>query len=223
VSTTRARSGPRTLLAIAAALGLLFSLSSVAFSSTEHCPGQPSDDPNKVESVVDGDLDGVVLDAGTIFCIKAGTETFPGVADGTTSLVEYAESAGIVGGDGQGRNISHYVTYGMSTPTPEPTPTDEATPTPTPTDEATPTPTPTPTEGESPAEETPAPTPEEVQGGTPSPREDTAGGNPTPTPGGGTLPDTATGGMGQVPATVLSLVLLAALAATAYARLARQS
>jgi hypothetical protein len=62
-------------------------------------------------------------------------------------------------------------------------------------------------------EETPTPSPTE--------REGELGGNPTPTPG-GSLPDTSVGGMDQVPATVLSLIMLAALAGTAYARLARQ-
>jgi hypothetical protein len=51
-------------------------------------------------------------------------------------------------------------------------------------------------------------------------REGELGGNPTPT--GGTLPDTAVGQFGQIPATVLSLVLMGALAATVYVRLARQ-
>jgi len=51
-------------------------------------------------------------------------------------------------------------------------------------------------------------------------REDTQGGNPTPS--GAPLPDTALGQFGQIPATVLSLVLMGALAATIYVRLARQ-
>lgn len=74
----------------------------------------------------------------------------------------------------------------------------------------TPTPTPTPSEDEEPEEETP----------TPTPRDDTLGGTPTPTPG--QLPDTATGQLTQVPATVLSLVMLAALGTMLYVRLARQ-
>jgi hypothetical protein len=53
-------------------------------------------------------------------------------------------------------------------------------------------------------------------------REDTQGGNPTATPTGGSLPNTAMGDFSQVPATVLSLVLLGALAAMVYVRLARQ-
>ena len=110
-------------------------------------------------------------------------------------------------------DISHvsfcYATRPGETPTPTPTPTpsedeepEEETPTPTPT--------PTPSEDEEPEEETP----------TPTPRDDTLGGTPTPTPG--QLPDTATGQLTQVPATVLSLVMLAALGTMLYVRLARQ-
>ncbi|HEX7173085.1 MAG TPA: hypothetical protein VF365_10815 [Candidatus Limnocylindria bacterium] len=83
------------------------------------------------------------------------------------------------------------------------------------------------TEEEEEEEEEPTPTPtirEEEEGGTPTPsptiREDEQGGNPTPTPA--EVPDTAMGQFGQVPATVLSLVLLGALAAMIYVRLARQ-
>jgi hypothetical protein len=46
------------------------------------------------------------------------------------------------------------------------------------------------------------------------------GGNPTPTPA--PNPDTAMGGPGQLPATLLSLVLLAALSTLVYVRLARE-
>jgi hypothetical protein len=48
------------------------------------------------------------------------------------------------------------------------------------------------------------------------------GGTPTPAPSAGELPDTAFGDFGQTPATVLSLVLIAALAGMVYVRLARQ-
>ena len=71
-----------------------------------------------------------------------------------------------------------------------------------------------PAESELPDEETAEPT-ESI-------REDELGGNPTATPGGDTLPDTAMGDWGQVPATVLSLLLLGSLAGMVYVRLARQ-
>ncbi|HEY6609033.1 MAG TPA: hypothetical protein VI277_07555 [Candidatus Limnocylindria bacterium] len=51
------------------------------------------------------------------------------------------------------------------------------------------------------------------------PSEDTLGGNPTP---GGEVPDTAVGGFNQIPATLLSLVFLAALGGMVYLRLARE-
>lgn len=49
--------------------------------------------------------------------------------------------------------------------------------------------------------------------------EDTLGGNPTP---GGTVPDTAVGEISQIPATLLSLLFLAALGGMVYVRLARE-
>lgn len=57
---------------------------------------------------------------------------------------------------------------------------------------------------------------------TPAPTGQVLASAPTPTPAGGTLPDTAMGQFGQLPATVLSIVLLAALAATVYLRVATQ-
>jgi hypothetical protein len=54
----------------------------------------------------------------------------------------------------------------------------------------------------------------------PTPRESELGGNPTPAPG-GEVPDTATTGLGdQVPALVLSLVLVGSLATLFYVRIA---
>jgi streptogrisin C len=220
--TTRPSTGPRTLLTVAAALGLLVALAIPAAATTEHCPGEPGttiEGAVKVEATggTQDEINELVLEAGTVFCVKASAgATGYLTADGETTLQEYLFEAGIVDGSGeQGRDVSYYVTYEEEpTPTPTPTPTEEETasptPTPTPTEEETASPTPTPTDG--------------VQAGTPTPtpREDTLAGTPTPAPGEGTLPDTATGGMDQIPATVLSLVLLAALAATAYARLARQ-
>jgi len=81
--------------------------------------------------------------------------------------------------------------------------------------DATPTPTPTPT-----PTLTPTPTPTPTEEPTDSVREGELGGNPTPT--GAPLPDTAMGEWGQVPATVMSLLLLGSLAGMVYVRLARQ-
>ena len=71
---------------------------------------------------------------------------------------------------------------------------------------------------------TPTPTASPTQPATASPtvNEGELGGTPTPAPSQGTVPDTAMGQFDQVPATVLSLVLLGALAAMIYVRLARQ-
>jgi hypothetical protein len=198
----------KRLIAVIAALGLLFSLSSMALANTEECPDHQGH-PNKVEATFDGELDDVVLPAGTIFCLKAGTEAFEGVADGTTSLVEYAKAAGIVGGDGEGRNISYYVTYGMATSAPTPTP--EVTPTPTP--DVTPTPTP---------DVTPTPTPDVDV--TPTPTDEAAP-TPTPTPLGvgaitePLLPDTAMATI--TPAAILALLMLSSLSALVFVRLRR--
>ncbi len=65
-----------------------------ALAGQEVCPNE-----GKVESVVDGDLDGIVLPAGTEVCIKAGTTVVYVVADGVQTLVELI---------GNGKNISHY-------------------------------------------------------------------------------------------------------------------
>ena len=80
-----------------------------------HCPDHDSDDVLKVE---DGAADNdVVLPAGTEFCVKSGTsdtDTFnTGIvtADGEMTLREYLALAGIVGGDGLGRDVSYYVIY----------------------------------------------------------------------------------------------------------------
>ncbi len=65
-----------------------------ALADQEVCPSE-----GKVESVVDGDLDGIVLPAGVEVCIKAGTLVVFVVADGVQTLVELI---------GNGKNISHY-------------------------------------------------------------------------------------------------------------------
>lgn len=229
MSATRARSGPRTLLAIAAALGLVAALALPALASHE-------DDLELVEPSAQSEecagfdfgfkLDNIdQLQAGvytasdenhTVFIeielFESGNEvTSYTILDADPEIDDVFVKQPIEGG-----GISHLTfCYNEDEETPTPSPTPTPTPTPSPTEEtASPTPSPTPTEGAGEGEETPTPTP--------TTRDDVAGGNPTPTPGGGTVPDTAMGGMTQVPATVLSLIMLAALAATAYARLARQ-
>jgi len=246
VSTTRARSGPRTLLAIAAALGLLAALTLPALAdhipadgpavvpTTEEFPGGDATCESGVayrfnnpaaEDDVDLDLGGGVT--ATVTIIASGDSLTFEVTDGLAAVVKVKggvsspgtpdvniyDYSGLAGGgiahdDGlttpSGQGISHVDFCIVAEEEEEET----ASPTPTPT------PTPTPDESQEEEEETPTPSPTE--------REGELGGNPTPTPAGGTVPDTAMGGMDQVPATVLSLIMLAALAGTAYARLARQ-
>jgi len=115
-----------------------------ALSATEHCPNHQ--DGGKVE----GQNNVEVLDAGTEFCVKAGTfATGLLVADGTTSLIEYVEDSGITVGNGNVPDVSYYVVYTTPEPEPEPEPTpDEPV--------------------EQPIENTPAPNTVEAGGGPPT-------------------------------------------------------
>jgi hypothetical protein len=135
----------------------------------------------------------------SLVVVKAGSDQ--STEDGPNTLFEYPAAGETVWADsvadgefGEGdKNISHIIVCT------EEEDDEEETPTPTPTPTLSPTPTPSPS---------------------PTVREDTQGGNPTPS--GGTLPDTAIGQFDQIPATVLSLVLIGAMAAMVYVRLARQ-
>ena len=98
-------------LALLASLALFmtfaFSVAPVR-ATTDSCP----EGGTKTESVVDGDLDDIVLAAGTSFCAKSSTEaTGTLTADGESTLCEYLFAAGIVGGDSECSNVSHYVVY----------------------------------------------------------------------------------------------------------------
>lgn len=112
----------------------------------------------------------------------------------------------------QGNGISH-ISFCYDVGDPTPTPSEE------------PTPSPTPDESESAATATPTPTPSQTPDASEepavSPSEGTLGGTPAPSPG-GSLPDTAVGASSPALASILSLTLLAALAAMVYVRLARQ-
>src|SRR5215212_5110176 len=100
--------GVAALLMLAASLAL----STSAGATTGQCPSGGS----KTESQVDGDLDGIVLPAGTQFCVKGSTDV-TGVltADGSATLFEYLSD---------GRNVSNYVVYRRTAPTERPTPTE---------------------------------------------------------------------------------------------------
>lgn len=103
----------RTLLAAITALFLTFGLSFgtlLAQATQIDPPGLEQVCPNegKVESVVDGDLDNIVLYAGTEVCIKGGQTLVNVIADGTSTLAELL---------GTGQNVSHYTEVLSSTTT----------------------------------------------------------------------------------------------------------
>lgn len=82
----------------------------------DHCLNH-NGHPDKDESGAD-DND-LVVEEGTLICVKAGNEESDGgatgfiVADGETTLQEYLEEAGIVDGTGeQGRDVSYWIDYG---------------------------------------------------------------------------------------------------------------
>jgi hypothetical protein len=222
VSTLRARKGPRTILGLLAAFGLVAALTvpAVAGEETdwatvtgyeagtaennhaeawgEDCEDVSTPEGGWGETYVLPELgEGLVY---SLVIVKAGSDQ--STEEGANTLFANPSAGQTVWADsvadgefGEGdKNISHIIVC---------------------------------TEEEDEEEEEPTPTPtirEEEEGGTPtaSPtiREDEQGGNPTPTAP--VVPDTALGQFDQVPATVLSLVLLGALAAMIYVRLARQ-
>jgi hypothetical protein len=181
----------RTVLGATVAITLLLSVLVLPVLATQpdglHCPDFNS--PNKVESVVDGDLDGVVLDEGTLFCVKGGNQDATGylTADGTTTVGEYLPGK---------YNVSYYITYeGVDpsatppiTPSPEPsvspTPSPSTTPAPSETPEVTSPPSPEPSVSPSP-EPTLTPAPSESPSPTNTPTQVPS--TPIPTP-----PETST-------------------------------
>jgi hypothetical protein len=115
----------RKLTAVAVmSTALLFG--GVASAATEHCPSGGT----KTE----GTHNGVVLSAGTQFCVKASNEaTTVLVADGSKSLIEYVLGAGIVNGQGKAHDVSYYVVYPATTTTTEVPPSDTTSTTTSPT------------------------------------------------------------------------------------------
>ncbi len=105
------RSSPgRIAFALLASLALfmVFAFSSVPMvNAAEHCP----DGGTKVEGAEAEAAGDLVLDAGTLFCVKKGTGASAQLtADGVTTLYEYLVQAGLDGEVGEGP--SYYVTYG---------------------------------------------------------------------------------------------------------------
>lgn len=223
VSTSRARKGPRTLLGLLAAAGLVAALAMPAMAGAEvdwatvtdyadgteennhaatwgeNCEDVSTPDGGWGETYLLPELgEGLVY---SLVIVKAGSDQ--STEEGANTLFANPSAGETVWADsvadgefGEGdKNISHIIVC---------TEEEEE-------DEATPTPTASPTQPAT-APVTPSPTINEGE----------LGGTPTPAPSQGTVPDTAMGQFGQVPATVLSLVLLGALAAMIYVRLARQ-
>ena len=129
----------RRIAVLITVLGVLLTALSFAVpvaAVVEHCPdGWTSKD----ETGDDGDL---VLAAGTVFCVKGGTEaTGILVADGETTLAEYLIAAGISGGE------SYFAVYPTPSPTPSPSPSPSGSPpsSSSPSPSLSPTPSPSPT------------------------------------------------------------------------------
>lgn len=97
--------------AVLAALIVLISLP--ALSASGPCPETSTS--IKTASVVDGDLDAIVLSAGTSFCVKAAEEN-SGIqtADGVKTLLDFVTW---LNNGGQTPNVSHYVVYPAGTTT----------------------------------------------------------------------------------------------------------
>lgn len=95
----------RYVTLVATAL-IIFALALPAFS----VPGVCSEvNGTKTNSVVDGDLNAIVLPAGTLFCVKAADDN-SGVltADGVKTLLQYVTW---LNNGNQTPNVSHYVVY----------------------------------------------------------------------------------------------------------------
>jgi hypothetical protein len=137
------------------ALLMLGLAAGTALGVTEHCPGEPGDNPSKVEATPEtqDEINALVLDAGTVFCVKAGPFASGDlVADGVTSLLGYVTWTN---NGGQTPDVSYYINHPPASPTPspseEPTPEPSVEPTPDPSVEPTPDPSVAPSEDPTPA------------------------------------------------------------------------
>lgn len=94
---------PLAILTILGMLALIVFVMTGTAQGADVCPEE-----GKVESQVDGDLDDIVLDAGTLVCIKAGQDLVEVVADGESTLAELIDN---------GHNVSHYTVLDETTTT----------------------------------------------------------------------------------------------------------
>ena len=242
MSALRTRKGPRTLIGLLAALGLVAVLAVPAFANHEPPNGPevtptaeefPGGEPTcetgvaiRFNNPAEGDDADVDLGGGAtatvtilsvdnnaltfevegglaaIVTVKGGVST-PGTDDQNVYDYTGLPGGGIAHDDGltnpneQGLSHVDFCLVAAAPPPSEAPPSEVA-------------------ESELPAE---SEVPAESEAPAESVREDTLGGTPTPAP---EVPDTAMGDVGQMPATVLSLVLVGALAAMVYVRMARE-
>ena len=148
------------LFAVLLALALVLPV----LATTAHCPD------GWVSKTETGDMNGVILDVGTQFCVKGSTDaTGIIVADGQTSLVDYLDN---------GHDVSYYVIYGGTQPSPTPSPSLTPSPSPSPTSIPSSSPSPEPSPSLSPTTE-PSSTPQPSSSPTSSP---TSSPVPTATP-----------------------------------------
>lgn len=105
------------------AFGMVLGVAPAAHATVEHCPDHDSQLYTKISNPA-GDH---IPSLGTEICVKAGTENTGRItADGNTTLRDYLKQAGIVGGDGEGRDPSYAVVYKLviTEPPAEEPPTD---------------------------------------------------------------------------------------------------
>lgn len=114
--TVLASEGNRAVLGVLTTLMLVFSLVALAMpagATTEECP-EHNGHPGKVES---GDLNDIILESGTSFCVKGSTDASGTLtADGETTLLEYLSND---------HDVSYYVVYSVELDEPIEPPTDD--------------------------------------------------------------------------------------------------
>lgn len=129
----------KAVVTLVAALAIAFAGAAPAIAAPHE--GNPGGNCNSGLFKVETSDGSIVLAAGTVFCVKQeNSNTGTLTADGTTTLAEYAEQAGLNPG------VSNYVVYSTPEVTPSPTPSVAPSPSPTPSSSPTPSPSSTPSE-----------------------------------------------------------------------------
>lgn len=223
MSGQTARKGPRTLIGLVAALGMVAVLALPAFAASvepEFIDGNPSCGDLGFSNELTIDVND--LTAGTTETFSNASGSIDITASADLKSFDFANATppvdAVVIKAGSGGNLYAYdppVTADTGLVTPNNDGGQQATVshisvcfgTATPPSEA------------PPSEVAESELPAESEVPVESEREGELGGTPTPAP---EVPDTAMGDVGQLPATVLSLVLIGALTAMVYVRLARE-